>query len=84
MKTNELKRGDRVQLRNGWFATIADNAKGNTRIAKVEGFVTDTGSIYAHNIMRLVRDQPGTSESTVIEHTPAQDKLRANIMRMGL
>jgi len=84
MKTNELKKGDRVQLRNGWYATIADNAKGNTRIATVEGFVTETGSVYSHDIVRVVYTRSATTESTVIEHTPAQDKLRATVMRTGL
>ncbi len=75
MKTNELKKGDRVQLRNGWMATIADNMKGNTRMAAVEGFVTETGSVYSHDIMRCV------SENSEIEHTPAQLKLMEMVRR---
>ncbi len=91
MKTNDLKKGDRVQLRNGWYATIADNAKGNTRIATVEGHVTETGSVYSHDIVSVIEiaaprsgvEGEGHSIRTIL-HTPAQDKLRATIMRMGL
>ncbi len=86
MKTNDLKKGDRVQLRNGWYATIADNRKGNTRLATVEGFVTETGSIYAHNIIRVVELRVPSDnnalvmpEDTFIEHTPAQEKLRKTV-----
>ena len=48
--TNELKKGTRVRLRNGWYATLQDNLKGNIRYAEVEGFVTETGSIYSWDI----------------------------------
>jgi preprotein translocase subunit YajC len=73
MKTNDLKKGARVLLENGWYATIEDNAKGNTRIATVEGFVTEIGSIYAHDIVAVLDD----TGQTPIEHTSAQHKLRA-------
>lgn len=50
MNTNELKKGDLIRLRNGWIAEIADNKKGNIRMAKVYGHYTETGSVYAHDI----------------------------------
>lgn len=87
MKTNDLKKGDRVQLRNGWYATVADNMKGNTRMATVEGFVTETGSVYAHDIVQaLVAPYGAEVEETWmrIEHTPAQIKLRKTVEGMGL
>jgi len=74
MKTNDLKKGDRVLLRNGWYATIRDNAKGNTRLADVEGFFREIGSVYSHDIMYAI-DPAGHSIS--IEHTPQQIKLRS-------
>ncbi len=80
MTTNDLKKGARVQLRNGWYATIADNMRGNTRMATVEGFVTETGSVYSHDIIYFV-EADGTL--TPIEHTPAQVKLRERIAAMG-
>ena len=50
MTTNELKKGTRVILANGWFAEIFDNKKGSTRMAKVYGMYTEIGSVYAHDI----------------------------------
>lgn len=79
MKTNELKAGAVVLLRNGWRATIADNKKGNIRLATVEGFYTETGSIYAHDIACAVVD----GARIPIKHTPQQVKLRAMVAGMA-
>jgi hypothetical protein len=79
MKTNEIKKGQRVKLRNGWEGTMADNARGNTRMVRVEGFYTETGSVYSHDIV-AVQTQSGELDTgmewTPVEHTPAQIKLR--------
>lgn len=75
MKTNDLRKGDRVLLRNGWYATVMDNKKGNIRLCEVEGRYRDIGSVYAHDIVRCV------SENSNIEHTPAQLKLKATLER---
>lgn len=72
MKTNDLKKGAKVKLACGWFATIADNAKGQTRMATVEGFVTEMGSVYSHDIASTLVD----GQWIPIEHTPAQLKLK--------
>lgn len=74
VKTNDLKKGARVKLRNGWWATLTNNKRGNVREARVEGHVTETGDVYAHDIM-YVDNPDGTF--TAIEHTPAQLKLKA-------
>jgi hypothetical protein len=50
MLSNDLKKGDRIVLKNGWSATIWDNMRGNIRMAEVEGFVTELGSIYVWDI----------------------------------
>ena len=73
MKTNDLKNGDRIQLRNGWYATIVDNKKGNIRMADVEGICREIGSVYSHDIVRYI---DRGNMSTKIEHTPAQNKVR--------
>ena len=78
VKTNDLKKGARVRLRNGWYATIADNARGNIRMATVEGYETETGSVYSHDIMH-VANPDGTLSA--IEHTPAQIKLMVQVAR---
>lgn len=74
IKTNDLKKGDRVQLRNGWYATIFDNMRGNRRMAQVEGFVTEIGSVYSHDI--LLKVDKNNNIVSKIEHTPAQLKLK--------
>lgn len=73
MKTNELKKGDRILLENGWYATIADNMKGNTRMAKVEGDFTEMGSVYSHDIEYYIDEDELPVE---IEHTKSQLKLK--------
>ena len=75
IKTNEIKKGERIRLRNGWEADMADNAKGNTRMAKVYGYETEIGSVYSHDIMYVQRG--GTWQP--VEHTPAQAKLRKTV-----
>ena len=79
VKTNDLKKGTRVKLANGFYATLADNARGNTRIATVEGFVTETGSVYAHDIMEA---QVSNSWVTV-NHTPQQQQMRQAVKTWG-
>ena len=50
MKTNDIKKGMNILLKNGWYATMMDNKKGNIRTAEVQGYVTEIGSIYAADI----------------------------------
>lgn len=80
MKTNDIKKGHRVQLRNGWYATVLDNKKGNTRLCEVEGDYTEMGSVYGHDIMRVKQD----SVWVAVEHTEAQLKNRQTLKAMGL
>ena len=77
MKTNDLKKGTRVVLRSGFYATLLDNQRGNTRMADVEGICRESGSVYAHDIV-LAREVPNASVGSFVyvEHTPAQLKLR--------
>lgn len=81
MKTNELKKGTRIKLANGWEAIIEDNMKGNTRLAKVFGFFTEIGSVYSHDI-KYFRNDAGIWES--VEHTPAQIKMRKQVASFGM
>lgn len=71
--TNDLKKGDRILLACGWFATMADNKKGDTRMATVEGFFTETGSVYSHDIMFYVSPE---GQHVPIKHTLKQESLR--------
>lgn len=79
MKTNDLKKGSIVMLRNGWKAEIADNMKGNTRMATVYGDFTEMGSVYSHDIAKVLIAEQWHD----IEHTPAQLKLRKQVESFG-
>ncbi len=70
MKTNDIKKGMRVQLRNGWYGTMYDNRKGNIRMVEVEGIYKEIGSVYAYDIIGVRID--GRWQD--IELTPAQMK----------
>jgi len=85
MFTNDLKKGTRIRLRNGWLATIWDNKKGNTRLAEVEGFYTEIGSVYSHDIEYVITQLDGDLGAMleVVEHTPAQLKLMKQVEAMG-
>ena len=76
MKTNELKKNDKIILKNGWEAIIADNKQGNIRLAKVFGQYTELGSIYSHNINYYVSEE---GIQTKIRLTPAQLKFQKKI-----
>lgn len=51
MVTNDIKKGMRFMLRDGWYATMMDNRRGNIRMAEVEGYFKETGSVYATDIV---------------------------------
>lgn len=70
IKTNDIKKGDQVIMRNGWKATIEDNKSGNSRSATVYGVHTETGSVYAWDIAFLVKD----GVKYPIELLPSQEK----------
>ena len=77
MKTNDLKKGTRIRLRNGFYATLMDSKKGNTRLADVEGIYREIGSVYSHDIVSaksLAHDG-----WLPVEYTPAQQALRETI-----
>ena len=79
IKTNDLKKGARVKLASGWYATIQDNARGNTRMATVEGFVTETGSVYAHDTI-----EANIADNWIsVTHTPQQEKMRQAVTSWG-
>lgn len=82
MTTNDIKKGWRIKLSCGWFGTMFDNAKGNIRMAEVEGIFTEIGSVYAHDIVAAKSPDEGAQWQTV-EHTPAQLKLRRTVGAMG-
>ena len=80
MRANDMKKGAVVRLRHtGWRATIADNAKGLIRMADVEGFEREIGSIYVHDIAYVETD----NGPEAVELSPAQAKQDARIRAAG-
>lgn len=75
VKITDIKKGARVELRNGWFATVMDNCvKQHTRVCNVEGFVTEMGSVYSTDIVRVLTDSGNWAK---VEHTDGQRKRAA-------
>lgn len=70
--TNDLKKGTRIKLANGWYGTLMDNRKGNVRMAEVEGLYTEMGSVYGHDIVQALVGK----EWMAVAHTPQQTKSR--------
>ena len=80
MLANDMKKGTIVRLRyTGWRATIADNAKGLIRMADVEGWEREMGSIYVHDIA-YVETADGPEP---VELTKAQARQDATIRAFG-
>jgi len=48
---DQLRKGARVRMRNGLEAIVVKECDGNILIAKVFGDFTETGSVYAHDIL---------------------------------
>jgi len=71
MFANDIKKGAKMVLTNGWKADMADNAKGIVRMAKVYGFETEIGSIYMHDVARV---QTPAGHWELVEFTPTQQK----------
>jgi len=72
MTTNDLKKGTRVLLNNGWEATLEDNRKGNIRLATVYGYCEEMGSIYSHDIVSYQEN----GEWVSVDHTANQKKCK--------
>ena len=71
-----VKSGAIVRLANGWKAKLLDNVvRGTTRFAEVYGVVTESGSVYSHDIEAVCIE--GKWES--VEHTDRQLKCKAQV-----
>lgn len=81
MLVNDIKKGMRVKLHNGWLGTMADNKRGNIRTVNVEGIYTEMGSVYAKDIRSVLN--PATNAWEFVELSPAQKKASATIRAFG-
>lgn len=80
MQTNSIKKGTRIKLHNGWFGVMFDNKKGNIRMAEVDGFHKEIGSIYAWDISHAY-DQD-SDQWVEIELTDKQKQDQSKIGRI--
>ena len=75
-----VKKGSRVELRNGFLANVLDNlVNGQTRLCNVEGFVTEMGSVYSSDMLNVLTP----SGWSPIQHTPKQLAGRKDRQQMG-
>ena len=74
MKTNDIKKGMTFILADGTEGVMADNKKGNTRMANVDNMFggRNLGNVYAHNIQRVLVD----GLFVTVEHTKSQLECR--------
>jgi hypothetical protein len=56
IRTDQLKKGMRIRLRSGWEALVVKGCDGNTLQAQVFGDFTETGRIYAHDVVAAMID----------------------------
>lgn len=75
MQTNQIKKGDKIKLHNGWFGVMYDNKKGNIRMAEVDGFHKEIGSIYVWDISHCY--DPESATWIEIELTDKQKQAQA-------
>lgn len=80
MRTNDIKKGTRIKLHNGWFGVMFDNKKGNIRMAEVNGFHKEIGSIYAWDISHAY--DPESNQWVEIELTDKQKQDKSKIGRI--
>lgn len=81
MDANDIKKGTRVRLSNGWFGTMADNKKGNIRTVEVEGVVKELGSVYTRDLEAVLNPASGEWEAVLL--SKAQAKAAARITQAG-
>ena len=68
-KISDVTKGARVELRNGFHATVLDNlVNGQTRLCNVEGIVTEMGSVYSSDMLHVLTPTGWLP----ILHTPKQ------------
>ena len=81
MRMDDIKKGRRVQLRNGWEGTMVDSRKGDTRRVEVEGDYREIGSVYAHDIACVM---DATGDWVLVKHTPEQLRMRQLAVELEL
>ena len=77
MKSNELKKGDKVILTCGYLAEIMDSKKGNIRLANIEtNFQKKMCRVFVWDIDSVLEHKNGNLLFKKIDLNPAQQKAR--------
>lgn len=76
MLVNDIKKGMRVKLKNGWYGTMYDNKKGTSRTVEVEGYFTEIGSVYSRDITSVIVN--GTWEAVTLSAAQHKSALRVS------
>jgi len=84
--TAALQKNDRVQLRNGWLATVKGKAKGIRILLEVEGYCTEMGDCYVWDIKHRLTPAataglPAGKEPLTL--TPTQSKSFDRLQKAG-
>lgn len=83
MLANDIKKGMRIKMTNGWEGTMMDNKKGNIRFAEVEGSYTELGTIYAKDIESVIVRLGSMPVWEPVTLSPAQAKAANAITNAG-
>lgn len=79
IKTNDIKKGQRVEFRDGRTGVMMDNKRGNIRCVRVDGPYPEMGDVYAHDLYKAeTPDGWG-----VVALTKAQTELRIKVANIG-
>jgi hypothetical protein len=71
---NEIKKGDRIRMANGWYGTMLDNHHSPIfRRVEVEGASVQIGTVYVRDIVQARHN----GEWMAVTHTPEQMKAHA-------
>ena len=84
MKTNEIKKGMVVELRNGWFGIMADNMRGNTRMVDVDGMYREIGSVYSHDIVKAWTTKIKLGSNIMLFETDKWEQIEHNKKQLEL
>jgi len=80
MKTKDIKKGTKVQLRNGFKAVTMECARKSTTCCEVDGYVKECGSVYTSDIVGYWDAE--NNYHTDIEYSDSQIKTKKYVNSM--
>jgi hypothetical protein len=77
--SNQIKKGTKLRLKNGWNATMMDNRRGSIRTMEVQGLHTEIGDNYVWEIKSAFID----GQWKTVQLTKNQQEQRDRIKGLG-